>query len=317
MQQNPSPLYRRSMFYDMLVLLLLALVGGFFRQIPVTAVVYIIIGPTLLDMAEQLRTGTLTEEQYFGQLQTELLNAMQNEWVVIVSLLSSVLVVGVVLFWCRKIRKQPLSDIGLSTQKALPRMGLGCLLGIACALAAVGLPLLLKAATLSPSDAVSPVRTVLVALGLLLAGVEEEVLFRGYLFMEWRRTRPLWQAVVFSSLVFIILNATSGMNFLSYINMFLLGCVLALLCHLTGNIVCSMCLHGISNLLIGCVFGGTISGTVFSSRLFAFAATEGRELTSGGAAGPESGLGMTLILVVVLFILLWRIADKKEKANRA
>ena len=31
MQQNPSPLYRRSMFYDMLVLLLLALVGGFFR----------------------------------------------------------------------------------------------------------------------------------------------------------------------------------------------------------------------------------------------------------------------------------------------
>ena len=86
MQQNPSPLYRRAMFYDLLVLLLLALVGGFFRQIPVTIAVYVVIAPVLLPLIEQAATGTITSEQYFEQLQTELLNAMQNEWVVIVSL---------------------------------------------------------------------------------------------------------------------------------------------------------------------------------------------------------------------------------------
>ena len=113
-------------------------------------------------------------------------------------------------------------------------------------------------------------------------------------------------AVVFSSLVYLCFGITEGAGIVMYINLLLSGAVLALLFHVTDSVWCSACLRGTVSLLSGVVCGASF-GTPLLYRV-----AEGRDLTTGGSFGPEAGLGMTLVWLVLLFLLVAKLLPKKD-----
>lgn len=309
-QQTPQgepPQRRRSVFYDLLIFLVLSLVGTTIAGVPLSVVMVAVLWKDIMAIVGTLPVNPTTEQLNTAmQSVTELITA--NPWIQVVSLLSGLFVIATVIVWCRFIRRQPLGDIGLSTGR---RVGLQALAGIGagvlCVAGGVALPILFHAASLSPSGAAFSALPILLAVGLFISGFSQELLFRGYLFMEWRRKMPLWMAVVFSSLLYLCFGIADGAGVVMYINLLLSGAVLALLCHVTDSVWCSACLSGTVNLLSGIVCGGTMFGTPLLYQV-----TEGRDMTTGGSFGPEAGLGMTLVWLVLLFLLIAKILPKKN-----
>lgn len=305
-QDNPPP-RRRSFFYDLLILLVLSLVGTMISVLPMSVIMVTILWNDIMAIMGNLPVNP-TPEQLNTAMQSVTELATSNPWVRVISLLFGLLMIGTILVWCRCIRRQPLSVIGLSAgRRAGLQAAVGIGAGILCVAGGVALPVAFKAASLSPSGAAVSAMPVLLAVGLFISGFSQELLYRGYLFMEWRRKLPLWMAVVFSSLVYLCFGIAEGAGIVMYINLLLSGAVLALLCHVTDSVWCSACLHGTVNLLSGIVCGGGLFGTPLLYQV-----AEGRDLTTGGSFGPEAGLGMTLVWLVLLFLLIARLLPKKD-----
>jgi len=305
--EGTPPVRRRSFFYDLLILLVLTLVGTMIQSVPTSVIMTVILWKDFMTIFGELPANP-TSEQVTAAMQSFTDLAAGNPWVRVITLLFGLLMIATVIFWCRVIRRQPLSVIGLTTGRhAAVQAIAGVGMGVLCVVGGVALPVILKAATLSASGAAPSALPVLLAVGLFISGFSQELLYRGYLFMEWRRKLPLWMAVVFSTLIYLCFGISAGAGIVAYINLLLSGAVLALLCHVTDSVWCSACLHGAANIASGIICGGGLFG---SPLLYQVA--EGRDLTTGGSFGPEAGLGMTLMWLVLLFLLILKVMPQKS-----
>jgi membrane protease YdiL (CAAX protease family) len=141
-------------------------------------------------------------------------------------------------------------------------------------------------------------------LGFLLVGINEEIVFRGYLYRNIQESRGTPAAVVASAALFALLHALNpNFSWIAFTNILLIGVLLSVTVLRTGALWAAFGFHFAWNYLLGCFFSLPVSGMQVES-LFAADLPGRRALWTGGSFGPEGGLINTVTTSVALLVLL-------------
>jgi hypothetical protein len=141
----------------------------------------------------------------------------------------------------------------------------------------------------------------------VLAGILEEVVFRGFLFRLFSKIVGTWGALFLTASLFGAAhagnrNATLGSSVAIAIEAgLLLGAAYAL----TNRLWLPIGLHIGWNFCEGSIFGMAISGNTVEPGMLR-GSVAGRALLTGGAFGPESSLVAVLLCFAVAALFLWR-----------
>ena len=118
------------------------------------------------------------------------------------------------------------------------------------------------------------------------------------------KTANLPFALTLNTFVFAALHASNtGFSLLPFINLTLFGLLMGLYMIRGGSIWGAAALHSVWNFAEGVLGSFSVSGMKMPTYLLGFSATEGKEIFTGGAFGPEGGLGVTFVLAVSLALL--------------
>ncbi|MCE3198842.1 CPBP family intramembrane glutamic endopeptidase [Paenibacillus sonchi] len=211
----------------------------------------------------------------------------------------------VVCFTVRVIRRQPLSTIGLS-RPDVKQFAQGFLSG-ALLMAIIVMVLWGLGNAAFQNDGWTPRFSQLDLPGLMvtacIAGICEEVLFRGYIqHLLASRLGTVW-AVVITSVIFSAAHmANPGYNWISALNIVLIALIFSYATLRTGNLYYTMALHLSWNLVQGYGFGVSVSGNtqqgLYSVML------EGPDWITGGSFGLEASILTTILLGLICAGLL-------------
>lgn len=212
--------------------------------------------------------------------------------------------------WMAWLRRQtgPLGAIGFAGPPRVRQWVLGALAG--CALIGLLCALLAGAGWYRVSiGAFDPVVFVVIV-GLVLAALYEELLFRGFGFWAIETAAGPVAAVVVSSVFFALAHAdNSGAHWLGMVNTALAGVLLGVLRWRSNSLWMAWGVHLGWNAALGLVFGAKTSGFAFAGRLLeSEVSSSGARHTAmaGGAYGPEGSLLLTPMLVVWIAWLVRR-----------
>lgn len=233
-----------------------------------------------------------------------------------IALLSDIMIVAVVLLFCRLLQKRGPASLGF-TRKGMGREYLaGAGTGFLVFSAAVLLCVVTGSLRLEGfSPAFRPGMFVLLLIGFLVQGMAEEVLCRGYFMVSFARGYPLWAAVAVNSIAFAALHlANDGVSVLALVNLVLYGVFASLYFIRRGNIWGVGAFHSLWNFAQGNFYGVQVSGSVMNCTLLRSTAAAGREVIHGGAFGLEGGLAVTIVLAAGCLLLLYRRKDAKPEA---
>lgn len=127
------------------------------------------------------------------------------------------------------------------------------------------------------------------------AAVNEELVFRGYIYQKLRRLSR-WFAILFTSLAFAALHGgNSGITWLALANIFVAGILLAAAYERYERLWCPIGLHLAWNLISGPIVGYNVSGFAAKSTVFRTFGG-GSPLITGGVFGIEGSI-WTLVIV--------------------
>lgn len=142
--------------------------------------------------------------------------------------------------------------------------------------------------------------------GFLIQGMEEEVLYRGFLYQSLKEKSSISFAVILSSLLFSISHCNNnGFEFLAFINLFLFGVVAALIYQKYKNIWMVAAFHGTWNFVQGNIYGIHVSGNEFDYMLFDTTIKANKSIINGGSFGLEGGIGVTVIMLCAVALIIY------------
>lgn len=233
---------------------------------------------------------------------------MSSDWYVIVMLFSDIMLILVVLLFCRLIQKRRLRTLGFVKKDMLKEYGIGLLVGFVFFSVCVLLGLItggLKFGGVSASFSIG--FFILYLLGYMVQGMAEEVLCRGYFLCSYARRYPVYAAVLANSLFFASLHLfNDGISVLAFINLVLFGVFASLYFVRRGSIWGIGAFHTIWNLVQGNFYGIKVSGMPLGNTLFVMEPVDGKGLFNGGDFGMEGSLICTLVYVIGIIWLFTR-----------
>lgn len=221
-----------------------------------------------------------------------------------------------VWFTIRVVHKRPLSSIGL-TKLDGRRLFTG-FLGGGLMLSAVVLFLwgldsaILQGEWMEPQiDHLNVTNLIITA---LMAGIGEEVLFRGYIHHLLIKRLTVYWAVIITSVTFSLAHmANPGYTWIAAINIGLIACIFSLMTIRTGSLYFAIGFHIAWNLFQGYVYGISVSGE--TSQGVYRVLLSGSSWLTGGDFGLEGSLLATLILGLACAVIL-RIPVSRFRKNR-
>lgn len=236
----------------------------------------------------------------------------------IMFLYSTGIMTACVIAYCKLVEKRGLKTLGFRRDGAVREYLIGIAAAFVMISAAAGLGYITGAYTFTVS-AVSVPLMLLYLFGFVIQGMAEEVLCRGYLTVSLARRNPVWLSVLLSSLVFAALHiGNPGMDVFAYINVFLIGALLAVYTLKRGNIWGACALHSFWNFFQSNLYGISVSGTGWGAGASPLVATakEGADILSGGIFGIEGGLCDTAVEVAALLIVIFLVPAKKNEFSQ-
>lgn len=240
------------------------------------------------------------------------------EWMLIATLCSEIILIVVVLLYCRFFEKRRLSTAGFQKKKWFIYYLKGAALGLLFFTAAYLICLITGSIRCEGiSGQMVPGYLVGYLFGYLIQGMAEEVLCRGYLFVSLSRRYSVSYSAILSAAFFALLHGmNSGLSFLAMINIFLFGIFAALMLVRYENIWIVGAFHSLWNFAQGNLFGVQVSGMEVQSSVLATTSKDGFSIINGGSFGMEGGLGVTLVLGIGIFWMLksLEIMPKSEEA---
>lgn len=149
-------------------------------------------------------------------------------------------------------------------------------------------------------------------------GASEELMFRGYMMPRIGARFGTAFAVFFSSLLFGVFHAANvGFTFLALINLTLIAVSFALICLYNENIIMTCAMHTFWNFAQGNLFGLQVSGNESAAAIIHTKYVEGvSDIWTGGDFGPEGGLFVTLVSLVVIGIMSVLLIRKKNRTTK-
>lgn len=143
-------------------------------------------------------------------------------------------------------------QMGFTTDSAVAKVGVGLAVGLGVLVVSGLLEQLLRLVGIRQTQSemftavsnASPLElaVILAAVGVL-APIAEEVFFRGYVFGAYSKEKGLWQAFLFSSLVFAVVH----FNLEAMLPLFVVGAALAATYRATGSLAPAIIAHGVNN----------------------------------------------------------------------
>lgn len=220
--------------------------------------------------------------------------------------IQTLVMIGIPILLWRKGLKKDLRSLGLPALKKHWRsMGMGLAVG-AGSMTLVFLLLLFtdsaQVLTWTPQWNFS----FLVMLAMyILVGYSEEIVCRGYIQGVMKQTHnPILIVLVPSILFSLMHSANSGMGLIPYLNLFLIGLYLSLITLSSGSLYPAIGYHIFWNFFQGPVYGFSVSGGMESGLLSTY--MKGNSLLNGGAFGPEGGLIVTAVILLMLGVWYWK-----------
>lgn len=247
--------------------------------------------------------------------ETVTLTENNAEWYSAFMLLLTAIPAAVTVLYCLFIEKRSLESMGLKKEKALPNYGIGLALGFAAYSLTLGVTVLARAAHYEGGDLREPLMYAVICVGWIIQGAEEEIVCRGYMMSTLSMKMPLWAAVLVSSGTFGIMHFfNTGFSLLAFINITLVGIVFALLAIRCDSLIPSCAFHSVWNWAQGNFYGMPVSGNASGPSVMKFSLADDRVLWTGGAFGVESGLGTTIVIVLLGAAILLLPQRKKKTA---
>jgi uncharacterized protein len=211
---------------------------------------------------------------------------------------------------CTRLRREPLSSVGFRLdQRWFREMACGTLLGVATALAVVGMIYTIGGVRFE-LDPARGVGSLLIGLYVFLfAALLEETLFRGFIFQRLLDGIGVWPAQIAVGALFVLAHWDSpGMQGTTQIvasaDLFLGAVMLGLAYLRTRSLALPIGLHLGWNWTQGNLLGFGVSGFDYAGWLKPIFQGEAEWLT-GGAFGPESSI-FSPLMSIVMIVLLWR-----------
>jgi membrane protease YdiL (CAAX protease family) len=216
----------------------------------------------------------------------------------------AVLCLAAYVLGCRLIERRIPTE--LDARRALPEAAAGLALGFV--LFAVVMGILLIAGVYHPAG---PGATTGLLTGLffaVLAGIMEEILFRGLLFRLSSKIVGTWGALIFTSALFGLAHMFNpGASFRSSLAIALeAGILLGAAYAATQRLWLPIGLHAGWNFTEGSIFGMTLSGNTMSMGLLR-GSLSGPPALTGGAFGPEASIVAVLVCLAAALYFLSRI----------
>ncbi len=234
------------------------------------------------------------------------------EWMMIVTLLTEILMILVVILYCRFFEKRNIETMGFCKKGMVGQYALGLLGGFLFFTVAYLLCVLTGSIHFEGlAKEIAPLYIVGYLAGYLVQGMAEEVLCRGYLFVSLTRRHSLRYSIVLSAVFFTVLHGINpGLSVIAVWNLFLFGVFAALLLVKYENIWIVGAFHSIWNFVQGNLYGIQVSGNPLQQSVFASTCKSSLSVINGGAFGMEGGLAVTLVLGAGIAYLVWVL--KKE-----
>jgi membrane protease YdiL (CAAX protease family) len=196
--------------------------------------------------------------------------------------------------------------------------GVGALVGVAMACAAVVLAVVAGGARISIAD--EPLNSYVISAAtvgvvLLAAALTEEMLFRGYPISRLALTvGRVWASLAMAT-VFMLAHAMNpGTSALGLVNIGIAALVLSVAFFGAGGLAAAWGLHVGWNGGLGIVADAPVSGVDFDMPIVEFS-TGGRAWLTGGSFGPEGGLVSTIAMIAVLVWLLLKENLREDKSK--
>lgn len=220
--------------------------------------------------------------------------------------IQTLVMIGIPILLWRKGLKKDLRSLGLpALTKHWRSMGLGLAIG-AGSMTLVFLLLLFtdSAQVLTWTPQWNSSFLVMLAM-YILVGYSEEIVCRGYIQGVMKQTHnPILIVLVPSILFSLMHSANSGMGLIPYLNLFLIGLYLSLITLSSGSLYPAIGYHIFWNFFQGPVYGFSVSGGMESGLLSTY--MKGNSLLNGGAFGPEGGLIVTAVILLMLGVWYWK-----------
>lgn len=141
--------------------------------------------------------------------------------------------------------------------------------------------------------------------GFLLAGVSEEMLYRGYLQSTLTRGMGYWPAAVLLSVMFGLLHLQNpGESYFGIFQVVVAGLLFALLLRLSGSLWLGIGFHGAWDWAQSFLYG-TPDSALMAQQHWLVSHPVGDMRMSGGAVGPEGSLLQVPATLVGLLLLIW------------
>lgn len=219
-----------------------------------------------------------------------------------------------VLLW-KTLDKKSLDELGITKFKNdWKKFVEGLIIG-AAALTTVSIILVLTGSSIINGELLKPNFSSSIIVSLIIyisVGFSEEILCRGYFLSVLKQCKRKWIPYVGSSVIFALLHSlNAGISLIAYINLFLFGLFLAYVVYKTKNLWLGIGVHITWNFFEGSVFGFLVSGGGSLNQSIYYLESSKYEIINGGAFGPEGGLAVTFVLVV-LILLAYKILPNKS-----
>jgi uncharacterized protein len=150
------------------------------------------------------------------------------------------------------------------------------------------------------------VQPLLWGFGMLLVGINEEYMFRGYPLQSLSRGTGFWPAAILLSLLFGAAHLNKpDENFIDITNIILLGLLLCLTLQRTGSLWLAAGFHFSFDFMQFFVIGTRNGGAQPVGRLLD-ASFPGPAWANGGPLGTEASYFMLPVIVLLFVYILWR-----------
>lgn len=272
--------------------------------------IYLYTDNTVLSL---LNTTAPDFEAIMQRLDALMLN--QPDWLLIVTLFSTAVMTIISCLYCKFFEKRGLGTMGFRKRGAVLEYVTGFGFGTLLFFAVVAICSLIGIVKVETSS-FSLTTILLYLLAYLVQGMAEETFIHGYYMVSLTKTTSVPYAMVNSSILFALLHmANSGVTFLSFLNLFLVGMLMSMYFVKRGNILGICALHSAWNFVQGNVFGLSVSGNTKMQSIFKTTILNDLQNLSGGKFGLEGSLITTLVIFLAIGVVILLKQNQKEIAT--
>ncbi len=296
---------KRSFFKVSVIFLLVYIIGNFLTSMVMTGplMTYVMGDAEIIE----IMGSNLSLDEYEHRINEALARIYSNmpDWMNALTLYATIATIAVVIFYCTRIEKRRLFTLGFRLKGAFLEYLSGIGIGLLLFTAVYGVDLLSGEIVFGGINQTLSVSTlVLFFFGFVIQGASEEILLRGCYFVSSASCGSVPVAVLISSALFAAMHlGNTGVSIIAVLNIFLFGVFAALYFLRRGSIWGICAIHSVWNFAQGNIFGCRVSGMRFGASIFN--TVENGGVWSGGAFGPEGGLGATVILGIAILVLIF------------